>query len=120
MNIVEEEDEVSLLKLCLARRNTTVGQHIAYQSSCPPDSPSESRFKALGVTNRLNNRFKIRVFLVPVQVHHHHQPVFSIVTGMCGSFDKGNSNVGFVGIPSRIVGYMLHQIRRMINQLEVL
>ena len=37
MNIVEEEDEVSLLKLCLARRNTAVGQYIAYQSSCPSD-----------------------------------------------------------------------------------
>lgn len=36
MSIVEEEYEVSLLKLCLARRNTTVGQYIAYKSSCPP------------------------------------------------------------------------------------
>lgn len=38
MSIVEEEDEVSLLKLCLARRNTTVGQYIVYKRSCPSDS----------------------------------------------------------------------------------
>lgn len=37
MSIVEEEDEDSMLQLCLARRNTTVGQYIAYQSSCPSD-----------------------------------------------------------------------------------
>ena len=43
MSIVEEEYEVSLLKLCLAKRNTTVGQYIVYKVPVPLIPPLTPR-----------------------------------------------------------------------------
>ena len=84
MSIVEEEDEVSLLKLCLARRNTTVGQYIVYKRSCPSDSGALLQLRiipvlGLGITERLlsphAHRFSEEPLSHPLHLplHHLHQ-----------------------------------------------
>lgn len=66
--------------------------------------------KALRIKNGLFHGLDIKVILVPLQVHHHHQPVVSVITGMECAFDVCHPDVCFIGVSFRIVGDVLDQI----------
>ena len=76
--------------------------------------------EAFGVENGHLDLLCVEVILVPFKTHHHNQPVVAVIAAMERSFDIGNSYIGIVCLPLNIISDVLHQISRMIDQLEKL
>lgn len=74
--------------------------------------------KALRIKNGLFHGLDIKVILVPLQVHHHHQPVVSVITGMECAFDVCHPDIYFIGVSFHIVGDVLDQIFGVIHRVE--